>query len=82
MRQGKYFEMTLDDSEENPVRVVEEISDKLLANVNTEQFVYTILHVDARTGEAVLVANTKPAHTAASADAAAPAAPAADAAQA
>lgn len=82
VRQGKYFEMTLDDSEENPVRVVEEISDKLLANVNTEQFVYTIWNVDARTGEAVLVANTKPAHTAASADAAAPAAPAADAAQA
>ena len=59
VRQGKYFEMTLDESEDQPKRVVEEISGKLLANVNTEQFVYTIWHVDQQTAEEVLIASTK-----------------------
>ena len=45
VRQGKYFEMTLED--------------KLLANINTEQFVYTIWHVDPQTGARKLVADTK-----------------------
>lgn len=59
VRQGKYFEMTLDDTEEHPVNVVEEIADKLLANVNTESFVYTIWHYDSATGETTLIADTK-----------------------
>lgn len=59
VRQGKYFEMTLEDTEQHPEQVVQEVADKLLANINTEQFVYTIWHIDPQTGARALVADTK-----------------------
>ncbi|MFZ1381970.1 MAG: phosphoribosylformylglycinamidine synthase subunit PurS [Scrofimicrobium sp.] len=46
VRVGKYFEITVAEEGRDPESVIEEISDKLLANVNTETYSIEIEKVD------------------------------------
>ncbi|MGX7196594.1 phosphoribosylformylglycinamidine synthase subunit PurS [Enterococcus olivae] len=46
IRIGKYFEIKVSASEESVETVIEEICDKLLANVNMETYRYEILSME------------------------------------
>lgn len=43
VRQGKHFELTVDDSVENPEDVVRQLADTLLANPVIEDFTVTVV---------------------------------------
>lgn len=50
IRMGKYFEIKVSESERSVETVIEEICDKLLANVNMETYHYEISFVEELQG--------------------------------